>query len=238
MSCSDLRWLTERPIAHRGFHDVLEGRPENSLAAAEAAAAAGYAIECDLHLSSDGVPVVFHDDDLDRLTGATGLVRERTAAELAELRLLGTGEHVPSLDELLALVAGRVPLVIELKDMPGRDAGFVQVVADRLRSYPGHAALMSFATSLIADMRRVAPELPRGLTAEGDWRSAPGHLRTVLALKPDFISYSVSDLPTPLPLFARRILRLPLICWTVRTPAQLEVARQWTDQITFEGFAP
>jgi glycerophosphoryl diester phosphodiesterase len=167
-----------------------------------------------------------------------GCVRDRTAAELAALRLSGTEEHIPTLAALLALIGGRVPLVIELKEMPGRDAGFVQRVADALRPYDSHAALMSFAGSLVAEMQALVPDRPRGLTAEGDWRTGAGHLKTVLALKADFISYAIADLPTPFPLLAWRLLGMPLICWTVRTPAERAKARRWTDQITFEGFAP
>ena len=109
-----LRWLTARPIAHRGFHDISRGLPENSLAAFEAAAAAHYAIECDLHPSADGVPVVFHDLSLERLTGDPRSVRDVTVAELGNLRLAGTSEWIPTLDELLALGdrgRGRLPLM-------------------------------------------------------------------------------------------------------------------------------
>src|SRR4030095_14841500 len=108
MNRNRLRWLTARPIAHRGYHDIRRGRPENTLAAFDAAVEAHYAIECDLHISADGLPVVFHDADLARLTGATGQIRDRTAAELGDLRIAGTGEWIPTLDELLSLVAGRV----------------------------------------------------------------------------------------------------------------------------------
>lgn len=232
-----MRWLTARPIAHRGFHDLARGRPENSLPAFDAAIQSGYAIECDLHPSADGVPVVFHDDDLGRLTGEAGCVRDRTAAELRRRTLLGTREWIPTLEELLQLTEGRVPLVIELKHMPGRDAGFARAVVDRLKRYHGPAALMSFDHALIADVRAAAPDLPRGLTAEGDWRTGPDHLKAVLRLGVDFISYRIHDLPTPLPVFARRVLRIPLICWTVRNSADLSRAKAWTDQITFEGFA-
>ena len=86
-------------------------------------------------------------------------------------------------------------------------------------------------------MKAAAPHLPRGLTADGDWRSGPGHLWSILGIGVDFISYSIDDLPTALPLFARRALGIPLICWTVRRPDQREKAKLWTDQITFEGFA-
>ena len=233
-----LTWLTARPIAHRGLHDLGQGRPENTLSAFDAAVAHGYAIECDLHLSADGVPVVFHDDDLGRLTEAAGCVRDLTAAELREMAVAGTGETIPLLNDLLELVAGRAPLVIELKHMAGRDSGFAASVVARLEGYDGPAALMSFDTGLITDIRAANPRIPRGLTAEGDWRAGAGHLRSAYRLGVDFISYSIDDLPNPGPLLARWMLGKPLICWTVRTPAQRRKAELWTDQITFEGFHP
>ena len=105
------------PIAHRALHGP--GRPENSRAAILSAMAAGYGIEIDVQGTADGQAVVFHDDDLDRLTDATGPVRARTAQELAALRLKGCDETIPSLAEVLALVAGRAPLLIEIKDQTG-----------------------------------------------------------------------------------------------------------------------
>jgi len=233
-----LRWLTARPFAHRGLHDLGAGRPENTLAAFDAAVTAGYGIECDVHVSSDGVPIIFHDDRLERLTGEQGCVRDLTADELADIHIAGTSECVPTLDELLSLVEGRVPLLIELKHIKRRDAGLAWGVAERLKRYAGPAAAMSFRGSLIRELKAADPHLVRGLTAAGDWRAGPQHLRNLLRLGVDFISYGIDDLPTPLPLFARRWLRLPLICWTVRTPAQLRKAQAWTDQITFEGFLP
>jgi glycerophosphoryl diester phosphodiesterase len=234
----ELRWLTARPIAHRGLHDLARGRPENSLAAFDAAVSGRYAIECDLHPASDGVPVVFHDDDLYRLTGEQGAVRSRTSAELGKLRLFDTPERVPTLDEMMAQVGGRVPLVIELKHVPGRDAGFAAAVVERVKRYDGPAALMSFDPALLADVRAAAPNVPRGLIAEGDWRRGAEHFRVARQVEVDFISYRIDDLPTPMPLLARQILGIPLICWTVRTPAQRRKAATWTDQITFEGFTP
>lgn len=234
----EFSWLTARPIAHRGLHDLARGRPENSLGAFAAAVEAGYAIECDLHLSADGVPVVFHDDELHRLTGEAGGVRDRTAAQLGDLRLYDTPEWVPTLDEMLAQAAGRVPLVIELKHVAGRDGGFASAVVERIKRYDGPAALMSFDAALLADVKEAAPHLPRGLIAEGDWRRAAEHFQAARRVEVDFISYSIRDLPTPMPIIARRALGIPLICWTVRTPAQLRRAKAWTDQITFEGFTP
>lgn len=237
MKRGGLEWLTARPIAHRGYHDLAQARPENSLAAFEAAVAAGYAIECDLHVAADGVPIVFHDGSLERLTGASGCVRDVSSSGLKALRLAGTGESIPTLSDLLSLVRGRVPLVLELKQMAGRDAGFALAVVQNLQSYVGPVALMSFDPSLLADLRRAGARHACGLTALGDWRIAPAHLRTMLGLKLEFMSYSIDDLPTPLPIAFRRILGGPLICWTVRTDQQRAKAKVCTDQITFEGFA-
>ncbi|HEV7415201.1 MAG TPA: glycerophosphodiester phosphodiesterase family protein, partial [Tianweitania sediminis] len=161
-------WLTARPIAHRGYHDLNKSRWENTLSAFKAAIDHNFAIECDVHLSADGVPIVFHDDELKRLAGAEGFIYEKTAAELSSLRIGGTDDHPPTLAELLQLTAGRVPLVIELKGIQGRDAGLVEKVVDQLNRYSGEAAIMSFDHWLIRDFKRFAPDLPRGLTAWGE----------------------------------------------------------------------
>ena len=120
---ADLSWLTARPIAHRGLHDGNKAVWENTLTAFSRAVEKNYAIECDVLISKDGVPVVLHDADLRRLTGSEGKVCDKTAAQLRKLKVGGTGDHVPSLSEMLDLVKGRVPLVIELKGDPGHDSG-------------------------------------------------------------------------------------------------------------------
>lgn len=232
----DLSWLTARPIAHRGFHDVAAGRPENTLAAFEAAAAAGYAIECDLHLSADDIPMVFHDHGLERLTDETGPLAGRTAEELGRLKVLGSEQTIPTLAEMLAVVAGRVPLLIEMKPAPRHEPALAHAAVEQLRGYPGRAALMSFDRKLLAAARAVDEAIPLGLTAEGNSVSGARHWRALFIFELDFISYSINDLPTPMPILARRFLQIPLICWTVRTKSQLEKAKRLTDQITFEGF--
>lgn len=206
------------------------------MAAFKAAIAGNYAIECDLQPSGDGIPMVFHDDDLGRMTGASGNIRDKPASELAELRLAGTGETIPELPDLLAETAGRAPLVLELKSQHDRDQGFAQAVAVMLKDYEGPVAVMSFEPDLIADLREAAPGLARGLVAEGNWRWLWAFTKAVLRQNVHFISYSIADLPTPAPLLAHYLLRLPLICWTVRTEADRRKALRWTDQITFEGF--
>ena len=236
-----LSWLTLRPIAHRGLHDMADWnpqKPENSLAAFRAAIENNYAIECDLQISADGVPVVFHDDTLDRLTGETGPVRSRTAAELARIVILDSGETIPALSDMLEQVAGAVPLVIELKSIAGTNDGFARGVADHLRDYSGPVAVMSFDADLAAALMAVAPGLPVGLVAEGRLATTIRHLTSIVRHGFQFVSYSLADLPTPAPLIARWVLGLPLICWTVRTPQDVRKARRWSGQITFEGIRP
>ncbi|MEJ6785500.1 glycerophosphodiester phosphodiesterase [Aminobacter sp. Piv2-1] len=235
---TDLAWLTARPIAHRGLHDLNKQCWENTLSAFERAAQHGYAIECDVHLTADGEVVVFHDNALDRLTGTEGYVWQRTAAELGALRIGATADHVPTLQELLRLVDGRVPLVIELKGIPGKDDGLVAKVGAVLRGYHGKAAIMSFDHWLIRDFARHAPGIPGGLTAWGDKdRELEAHF-SMLAHGISFVSYAVDHLPNRFVSFVRERLDMPVITWTVRDGNAVERTFAHADQMTFEGFLP
>jgi len=236
MSKPDLSWLTARPIAHRGYHDGNKQRWENTLSAFQAAMDRNYAIECDVHLSADGIPVVFHDHDLKRLTGQEGMIFQKTAAEMAALRIGGTQDHAPSLGELLQFVGGKVPLVIELKGVEGKDGGLVAAVAQRLEAYDGHAAIMSFDHWLIRQFADQAPGLPAGLTAYGrEMADMEGHF-SMLAHNIDFVSYGVDDLPNPFISLVREKLGLPVITWTVRNEHAKAQTAAHADQMTFEGF--
>ncbi|AAV96952.1 phosphodiesterase [Ruegeria pomeroyi] len=243
--------LLGQPVAHRGFHDIAAGRPENSRAAIRAAIDAGYGVEIDLQLTRDGQAVVFHDYDMGRLTGRAGPIRQISAAEAAEVALLhGDGEGIPTLAEILDLAAGRAPLLIELKDQDGGmgpDVGpLEQATADALAGYRGAVAVMSFNPHSIAAMARLAPDLPRGLvTSAYDPAEWPLSLATCERLRdiPDydrvgasFISHEVEDLSRPrvAELKARSV---PVLCWTVRSAEQEAEARRIADNITFEGYA-
>lgn len=230
-------WLTARPIAHRGFHDLNRGRWENTLPAFQAAIDHNYSIECDVHLSKDGVPIVFHDDELQRLTGQPGHVWGRTATELRQMRIGSTENIIPILDEILDLVSGRVPIIVELKGSQHSE-GLVAAVAARLNAYRGHAAIMSFDHRLVRRFPLEAPGIVAGLTAEGRGaRDMEAHF-SMLANGLSFVSYRVDDLPNPFVTFVRERLAMPVITWTVRDEAGVEATRRYADQITFEGFAP
>lgn len=235
---SDISWLAARPIAHRGYHDQNKTRWENTLSAFEAAVEKGFAIECDVHLSADGVPMVFHDEELDRLTGAAGMISDKTAAELAALRIGGTRDHVPTLDEMLEAIAGRVPVVIELKGIEGKDGGLVAAVGARLKAYRGEAAIMSFDHWLVRQFKAHAPGIPAGLTACGiDPESLEKHF-SMLAHDIAFSSFFVNELPNAFVRFMREELGRPVITWTVRNRNQVDATFAFADQMTFEGFDP
>ncbi len=234
---SKLAWLTERPIAHRGYHDMNREVWENTLSAFSRAIEAGFAIECDLHYASDGVPVVFHDDDLQRVCNLPGEVRERTSAELGLLSIGGTKDKIPTLKQLLQLCDGKVPLVLELKGREGDDEGFAESVLEVLEGYKGHVALMSFDHWLLRDLKALDAPYPVGLTAEGNKPETFFQHDEAMHLGLDFISYFYGHLPNPF-ITAQRQRGIPVITWTVRDEAARKHTFANADQMTFEGFDP
>lgn len=237
------------PFAHRALHDVTDERPENSRAAIRAAISGGYGMELDLQQSADGKAMVFHDYALDRVTGEKGAVRLRSAAELGRISLTGSDEGIPELPEVLALVAGQAPLLIELKDQDGgmgMDIGALeQATADALRAYDGPVALMSFNPNSIARLAELLPHVPRGIVTSAyhphEW---PLPTKTCDRLRdiPDydrvgacFISHEVDDLTRPR-VAALKARGAMICCWTVKSVEQEREARKIADNITFEGY--
>ena len=231
------RWIVETPIAHRGYHDLSAGRPENSLAAIVAAADAGFAVECDLQMSATGEPVVFHDPTLDRMTDTTGNVWETPPEQLAKVHLLGTDQVIDTLATVLARVDGRVPVILELKGNLDHDDGLVAGVAETLRNYSGPNAVMSFNHWLCDRFSDLMPDIPCGLTAQGDDQTYEGHIAAMQAYDLQFVSYRVQDVDCR---FVRdmRALGLPVISWTVRDEKARKHTYDHADQMTFEGFDP
>jgi glycerophosphoryl diester phosphodiesterase len=246
------RDLFARPIAHRGLHAPSAGRVENSMSAFRAAVERGYAIECDIQPAADHVPMVFHDDRLERLTGQSGLISDRKSSELVRLSLNGSEDRIPRLSDLLDLVASRVPLIVEIKSVwTALPAPYLDEVAGRLAAYRGPVAVMSFDPAVMVEMRSRVPEVPRGIVSgvyrdtgwwsdvlDADRRQRLTHLLESADAAPDFYSYHVKDLPTPVTRYVREVQRVPLICWTVRTPEDRAIAARWSDAPTFEGYEP
>lgn len=242
--------LLRLPIAHRALHDRSAGRPENSPAAIRAAVAAGYAIEIDVQGTRDGQAVVFHDEWMERLTEATGFVKDYTAAELGRIRLRDSDETIPTLPQVLAIVAGRAPLLIEIKDQTDRmaetDGRLETAVAHALTGYSGPVAVMSFNPHAVATMARLAPHIPRGITTaaydyEGWAPLSPercDELREIAdydRVGAVFISHEAADLTRP------RVADLKakgaaILTWTIKSPEDEAKARQIADNVTFEGY--
>lgn len=238
-----------KPLAHRALHDVNDGRPENSRAAIRATIAAGYGIEIDLQLSADNRAMVFHDYALDRLTSAKGPVRLCSADTLAKIPLKGSDEGIPDLIEVLDIVAGQVPLLIELKDQDGAMGNNIgaleRATADVLRGYTGLIGLMSFNPNSVGMMADLMPNVPRGIVTSAydadDWplpQTVCDHLRGIPDFdrtRASFISHEVDDVTR------QRVLDLKangadVLCWTVRSASQEAQAREVVQNITFEGY--
>jgi glycerophosphoryl diester phosphodiesterase len=243
-------WLTARPVAHRGLHDAARGVIENMPGAVQAAVAGNFSIEVDIQLTADGEAMVHHDDALGRLTEGSGALLGKSAAELRAVKFKNTAERMMSLDDLLTLVAGRVPLVIEVKSHFDGDRKLVKRMADVLASYSGPVVGMSFDPDQVLALREIVPRLPRGIVAQRNYdddywkkltreqRDSMLYLRHGFRTEPHFVAFWVNQLPAPAPWIARNIFGCPLLAWTVRTPEQREWAARHADQMIFEGFVP
>ena len=230
-------WLTGCEYAHRGLHSA--GVPENSRAAAEGAIAAGMGIECDIQMSRDNVPLVFHDWELDRLTGERGKLAARPADELCRIPLMGTAQTIWPLTELLDLVAGRVPILVEVKSHPAFALPQACIAIARvLKDYAGPFAVMSFDPRMGEWFAKHAPACARGLVITDTldhgyqrvWR-APKALERAA---PDFLASDVRDIPNALTSLWRETGR-PLLTWTVRTPELRAHALNHADALIAEG---
>lgn len=226
--------LTDLPFAHRGLHGG--GLVENSRSAFEAAIALGHGIELDVQASGDGAAMVFHDYELDRLTEENGPLAARDAAELRTVRLKGSDDHISTLADILALIAGRVPLLVEVKAKSVQVDTLCASVRTALAGYRGIAAVMSFNPAVGRWFARFAPEVIRGLVVTENGRGDRGVLARHLALwraRPDFLAYDLRDLPSPFAA-AQRARGLPVVTWTCRGAAARERAAVHADQIIYE----
>jgi glycerophosphoryl diester phosphodiesterase len=247
---SELAWLTARPIAHRGLHGAASGAIENTASAFQAAITGDYGIECDLQISADGEALVYHDAALGRLTDGQGELAAMTAAAIQAVRFKQTSDRILTLGELCDLIGGRATLLLELKSRFDGDLRLAARTAQVLVGYGGPVAAMSFDPAPVAELRRIAPQLIRGMVAERhyahhEWDGLGWAAKARLAFflhaggsRPQFVAYGVKDLPAIAPWLARRVFGLPLLTWTVRSEAERRTAARHADQMIFEGFTP
>ena len=241
-----LKELRRWSYAHRGLHS--EGIPENSMAAFEAAKKAGYGVELDVHLLSDGNLAVIHDSSLERVTGLSGTVEELTAKQLRDCRLCGTEEIIPEFAHVLELFNGEAPLIIELKTANGNHAQLTQAVCDLLESYSGPYCLESFDPRCILWLKKHRPNLIRGQLTEDyvgrKMKNAPFLLKWIMTenmanflTKPDFVAYRYADRFCTLSNFFC-LRRMTCVSWTITSQADYDkaVSEGWIP--IFEGFLP
>lgn len=234
----DDRLLCE--YAHRGLHG--ENIPENSLQAFAKAVEKGFGIELDVQLSSDGVVMVFHDYSLARMTGKEEKLKNLTAGELQALSLNGTEQTIPTFSQVLSLVNGRVPLLVELK---GEDlnAALCPKVAELLKDYQGPYCIESFNPLLVKNMKKYLPHVYCGQLYTNVCRDKKKYSPLNLILssmgfnflaRPNFIAYNYKDrnsLPVKL---ATRFYKAPRFVWTVRTKEELALCRENNEYAIFE----
>jgi len=234
---------------------VGRGAIENTMPAFRAAREKGYGIECDIRPARHGLPVVFHDADIDRLVAGSGPVTHLAGADLAGLKFRAApGERIPTFADLLALAGHNVPLLVEVKsEWRAPDSEFLTEVARLASEHKGPIALMSFDPAVMTALKELAPAIPRGIVS-GNYLAATdadhwwGHILTrdraerlthLLEsgpAEPSFYAYDVKALPTPVTRYVREVQRLPLLTWTVRNDAEMRTAKQFADAPIFEGF--
>lgn len=234
-------WLCTMPIAHRGLHSAQV--PENSLASFEQAIAHGYAIELDVRPIDDGTVIVFHDDKLTRMTNHDGYACNLTQADLEEIRLNGSDEKIPTFKEVLELVNGRVPILIEIKNTDTKVGQLEKSVLDLLSNYNGEFAIQSFNPYSVEFFKKNAPQIIRGqLSCFYTNAKSPSFFKRFLLKRlklnkvssPDFIAYHHKDLPN------KYVMRthLPVLAWTVCSNSDMEKVLPYCDNIIFQNFLP
>lgn len=226
--------------AHRGLYDNKAGIPENSLDAFSLAIAEGYAIELDVHITTDGELIVFHDNNLHRMTGVDLETDGCTLAEIKKLRLLYTDSTIPTLAEVLELVNGQVPLLIETKTT-GPAGELEEKLVAMLDSYKGDYMIQSFNPLSLIRIRRRRPEIPLGQLLSNNMSAIQGAVKKFIFKKmllnplynPDFLSCYYNDISPKIRASCEKNCR-PILCWTVRGEKQIEKYRELCDGLIFE----
>ncbi|MAD61904.1 MAG: hypothetical protein CMH49_10410 [Myxococcales bacterium] len=244
------KWLTQKGFAHRGLHDALSNVAENSLPSFEAAIRHGFGIELDVHLSSDGIPMVFHDEELGRMTGVEGEICEYSYEELKSLKLIPGHAKIPSLEESLKLINGQVPILVEVKNYGKLIGPLEKAIAEVIKDYQGPLTVQSFNPMSLKWFYKHMPHIPRGLIAysfpveevpmKASTRFLLKNLLFAPICKPHYVAYEHQDLARHRlrRLHRMRLRGTPLLVWTVRTQEHANLALKRADNIIFESFLP
>lgn len=242
----DTSLFKKKYFAHRGLHDNEGDAPENSMAAFRKAVEAYYGIELDVHVTKDGIPVIFHDSVLKRICGADGEIKDYTYEELQKFTLCNSKERIPKLEELLRMVDGRVPLIVEIKSDKA-DVSCCKMIDSMLRTYGGEYCIESFNPMVLWWFRRhhngvVRGQLSSNFRKDGEYKNIGfffmTHLLFNFLTKPDFIAYNHKFMEEPGRRICRKIYRNPAAAWTIRNREELEETSKEFDFFIFESFTP
>lgn len=246
MNRPDTSLFKRKYFAHRGLHDNEGDAPENSMAALRRAVEAGYGMELDVHVTKDGIPVIFHDSKLMRMCNAEGEITDYTYEELQRFALGKSTEHIPRLEDLLLMVRGRVPLIVEIKSDKA-DVSDCAVIDKMLRAYDGEYCIESFNPMVLWWYRRHHREVVRGQLSsdfrrdgekKGPFFFLLAHLMFNFLTKPDFIAYNHKFKEKPGRKICRKLYKNPSVAWTIRSREELDEVRDEFDVFIFESFAP
>ena len=234
-------WLTSTPIAHRGLHDGNHTIPENSLSAFAKAIKATFPIELDVQIIKDGTVIVFHDTDLKRACHLSKKTKSLRKDELSACTLFKTTQTIPTLQEVLDLVKGQVPLLIELKTN-SLSKQLERNTLALLKNYQGAIALQSFNSATVKWLHKQNHPYPVGQLAEPSLAVKPlnylfDYCQLNTHMRPDFIGYDVDDLPNKRVSYFKE-KGIPILLWTVRNQAQMDLYTTISDNVIFEGFIP
>lgn len=234
-------WLVERYIAHRGFHD--ENSPENTLAAFKNAIKLGYPIELDVQQISDGTIIVFHDITLQRLTGKDGYAKNLVKKDLKDYKINNTDNYIPTFEEVLELVNGQVPILVEIKNS-NKVGDFEKTLWEILKKYKGDYAVQSFNPFSLEWFKINAPKVLRGQLSSYYKGEDLSFFKKFFLKKmyfnkkvsqPDFIAYEAKTLPNK---YVNKYKELPLLAWTIRSQEEYMRVLPYCDNIIFENFEP
>lgn len=244
--CPDTALFKKVYFAHRGLHDNEGEAPENSMAAFRKAVEAGFGMELDVHVTRDGVPVIFHDFKLDRICGVEGKIEEYTYEELQRFTLCHSQEKIPRFEDLLAMVQGRVPLIVEIKS-ESVDVSSCKKIDELLRAYEGAYCIESFNPMVLWWFRRNHNDVVRGQLSS-NFRKDGGythvmyffmtHLLLNFLTKPDFIAYNHKFYKEPGRRICQKLYRRPAAAWTIQNQKDLEAMRRDFDVFIFDSFCP
>ena len=239
--------LTGWDYAHRGLYDNEHGIPENSMAAFRRAVDKGYGIELDVHLTADNQLVVFHDDTLTRMCGMNKKISSFLYSDLMQLRLLGTAEGIPLFKDVLELIDGKVPLIIELKVDGSNQNLLCPLVWQLLSRYKGDYCIESFHPFVLQWFKRHEPQVVRGQLSCNFFKENPhcdivlflmSNLMTNFFTHPDFIAYKYLDLDNPAVIYNRKLFHIMTVVWTIPGKPTYDRFKNKVDAMIFEGFEP